>query len=90
MTRAMTKGVKTVTGLVSKINLQADPPGMVVGFGSDSSGEDEAFHLLPAEALRYQQFSANSAEANDCGKRTDFKIAETYLKTSVVERKQSG
>lgn len=68
MTRAMTKDVKTVIGLVSKINLQADPLGMAVGFGSDSSGEDDAFHLLPAEALRYQQFSANSAGANERGK----------------------
>lgn len=50
MTRAMTKDAKTVIGLVSKINLQADPPGTAVGFGSDSSGEDGAFHLLPAAA----------------------------------------
>lgn len=65
MTRAMTKDAKTVIGLVSKINLQVDPLGMAAGFGSDSSGEAEAFHLLPAEALRYQPFSANSAEANE-------------------------
>lgn len=77
MTRAMTKAVKTVTGSVPKINLQADPPGTAVGFASDSSGEDGAFHLLPAEALRYQRFSANSAEANGSGRRTDSKVAET-------------
>lgn len=80
MTRAMTKDVKTVIGLVSKINLRADPPGMAVGFGTDSSGEDEAFHLLPAEAWRYQRFSASSAEASECGKWTDSRVVETYPK----------
>jgi len=49
MTGAMTKDVKTVISLVSKINLQADPSGVAAGFGSDSSGEEDAFHLLPAE-----------------------------------------
>lgn len=86
----MTKDVKTVIGLVSKINLQADPLGMAVGFGSDSSREDEAFHLLPAEALRYQQFSANSAGANECGEWTDTRIAEIYLRTVMVEHNQCG
>lgn len=42
--------MKTVMGLASKRNLQADPPGMAVGFGSDSAGEDGAF--LPSAASR--------------------------------------
>lgn len=47
---------------------------------------ERSSHLLPAGASRDLQFSANTA--NECGKWTGSKIAETCLKAFMVEHNQ--